>query len=87
MHTTPADALGNPLGAVLHEGTDFPHAMVLTIPDDQGKSCAYVGPVSWAHTVRTVDFQRLDDDEWTTRLFSEDVPPMPKWQQEFIHAP
>lgn len=79
VHTTPTDANGSTLGAVLHAATAQPRPMVFTVDHPDDEPCAYVGPVSTYHTVKTRDFKRFADEEWE----HSDRPPLEAWQRSF----
>lgn len=81
VHTTATDATGNVIGHVLHAGTSTPRTMILTIPDQSGKPCAFVGAVSQFRTTTTNDFLRLDDEDWRSEV--ETIDPEP-WQRDFM---
>lgn len=81
VHTTATDASGNTIGHVLHAGTTMPRTMILTIPDQSGKPCAFVGAVSQFRTTTTRDFKRLDDGAWNAEVPS--IEPEP-WQRDFM---
>jgi hypothetical protein len=84
VHTTPADQAGSPIGVILHGATAPPTAMVLTIPGDDGESCAFVGPISQYRTVKTRDFDRLDDQRWKQMLNEGSAPGPEAWQRDFM---
>jgi len=84
VHTTPADSAGNTIGRVLHAATAHPRVMVMTIADDKGDSCAFIGPVSQYRTVVTDDFKRLDDEKWDEMLMTGKAPGPQDWQRDFM---
>jgi hypothetical protein len=65
VHTQPTDAMGNPVGRILHAGTGDPTLglFVATRPGD-GEATAFVGPVASFHAWITEGFHRLTDEEW-----------------------
>jgi len=67
VHTQPADEVGNMVGKVLHVATGYPRLMVTTVDTCQGPR-AYVGVTFAYHERVTTDFQRLNDEEWSTLL-------------------
>lgn len=77
VHTQPADESGNSVGKVLHVATGYPRLMVTTVDTCQGPR-AYVGVTFAYHERVTTDFQRLNDEEWSSSLEDgkrpEDVP-------------
>jgi len=84
VHTQPTDEVGNRVGRVLHVGTGFPHLLVARIEHDGGTNRqTYRGYVSTFSQLVTENFQRLDDDDWRTRLEKEPPPPVP-WLDSLI---
>jgi hypothetical protein len=83
VHTAPTDAMGNPVGWVLHAATGHPAMMVMTVPQCDGTSNAYVGPVSSYYGVLTDNFQRKTDSEWELDITKDDPPPSPTWTLDF----
>jgi hypothetical protein len=67
VHTQPADEAGNIVGKVLHVGTGYPRYMVTTIDTCNGPR-AYAGVVYAYHEQVTENFERLTDEEWSTRF-------------------
>jgi hypothetical protein len=63
VHTQPTDAVGTPVGRVLHVGTGPARKMVITVETCQGPR-AYVGAVSSTFTQVTEGFDRLTDGRW-----------------------
>jgi hypothetical protein len=66
VHTSPADANGNPVGWVLHAGTGPVNMAVVVAPIPGRGSVAFVGPVLSSYEVVTENFRRLTDEEWQT---------------------
>ena len=67
VHTQAADEAGNTVGRVLHVATGYPRLMVTTIDTCQGPR-AYVGVTFAYHERVTEDYQRLNDEDWSTIL-------------------
>lgn len=65
VHTAPTDALGNPVGWVLHAGTG-PINMGVFVAESENKSIAFVGPVMSYYEHVTTNFHRFTDEEWAT---------------------
>lgn len=76
VHTQPTDELGTPVGRVLHVGTGYTRAMVVTAETCDGPR-AYAGLASSYHEEVTENFQRLDDDDWATRIEAGEVQEVP----------
>lgn len=66
VHTAPTDALGIPIGWVLHVGTGPLDMAILTTRTADGQYCAFVGPVLSYYEHLTTGFKRLTDEEWKT---------------------
>ncbi len=78
IHTQPTDELGNYVGKVLHVGTGMINQAVVIAEPCPGERMAFIGPVgSYAEYV-TLDFKRLNDEEWKA-LAAENPPPRPDW--------
>jgi hypothetical protein len=74
VHTEPTDALGNPVGNVLHVGTGDARLMVVVVDTCSG-SHVYTGLASSYQEIVMPNFQRLDDPTWATMVRTEpDVP-------------
>lgn len=82
IHTAPTDAVGSPVGWVLHAATGYTRMAVFTLADDEGVH-AYVGPVSSFHTVLAESFTRHTDSEWELMLFTESETTRPSWDASF----
>jgi hypothetical protein len=67
VHTQPAEGGGEIVGKVLHVATGFPRLMALTVDTCTGPR-AYAGMAYAYHELVTRDFERLTDDEWTSRV-------------------
>lgn len=64
VHTQPTDALGNPVGHVLHAGTGPLNMAVVVAETCEGQQTAFVGPVMSYYEHVSLDFKRLTDEEW-----------------------
>lgn len=80
VHTAPTDEQGNERGWVLHAATNHPLFMIMTVPQCDGSSLAYIGPVSNYQTLLTERYERLTDEEWAKRL---DEGVVPSWARDF----
>jgi hypothetical protein len=78
VHTQPADEVGNPVGRVLHVATGYPRMMVVTVDTCMGPR-AYAGVVFAYHELTTNNFERLTDEQWSTRVSSKALPPEVPW--------
>ncbi len=67
---------------VLHVGTGYANAMVMTVETTCGLK-AYVGPVSSYYESIEGNFLRLTDEEWKAR-FDDETPPRPTWTSSFL---
>ena len=64
IHTTPTTCGGEVIGAISHVGTGPVNLGVFITENHQGDLTAFVGPVMSYYEYRTLDFLRLNDDEW-----------------------
>jgi len=64
IHTTPTYCGGGSLGAISHVGTGPINLGVFITENHLGESTAFVGPVMSYYEYRTMNFLRLNDDEW-----------------------
>lgn len=64
IHTTPTDCGGGMIGAISHVGTGPINLGVFITENHLGESTAFVGPVMSYYEYRTMNFLRLNDDEW-----------------------
>jgi hypothetical protein len=76
VHTQPTDEEGNPVGHVLHVGTDYPHPFAVTLESCNGP-VTYRGFVSSYRQVVTNHFQRLTDEAWQQQKSTDH--PLPAW--------
>lgn len=82
VHTQPTDEVGNPVGRVLHVGTDGPRRMIVVVDTCSGPR-AYAGLASSYHEHVTQDFSRLSDSEWAPMA----KPPSPPWFGDLAPLP
>jgi hypothetical protein len=82
VHTQPTDEVGNDVGKVLHVGTGQPRLMVVTTNTCAGPR-AYVGLASSYYEHVTDDFERLNDEEWATKVTDGGVSDVP-WMAPVI---
>ena len=64
--------------SVLHVGTGYPRLMIMTVDSCQGPR-AYAGAVFDYREHLARGLTRLDDDEWTSLLATEQAPPPASW--------
>jgi hypothetical protein len=64
IHTTPTDCGGVVIGAISHVGTGPINLGVFITKNHQGDLTAFAGPVMSYYEYRTLDFLRLNNDEW-----------------------
>jgi len=83
VHTQPTDAFGVPVGRVLHVGTGSARLMVVTADTCNGPR-AYVGLASSYFEEITDNYQRLNDEEWAARLYSNQAPEDVEWMQDIV---
>jgi len=75
IHTTPTYCEGGSLGAISHVGTGPINLGVFVTENDQSILTAFVGPVMSYYEYRTLNYLRLDDEEWSSDyLFSATRP-------------
>jgi hypothetical protein len=85
VHTQSTDLDGNLVGKVLHVGTGLPRMLIVTIAHDHGTHAqTYWGFVSSYGETVTDHFQRLTDDDWTRRVFTNQAVLTPKWLQSVV---
>ena len=76
VHTQPTDEGGSMVGKVLHVGTGMPRLMVVTVNTCVGPR-AYAGLASSYFEKITSNFERLDDEAWSSLIQAKtpaDVP-------------
>ena len=75
IHTTPTDCGGGSLGAISHVGTGNINVGVFITENDLGEPTAFIGPVISYYEYRTMNYLRLNDEEWESNyLFSATRP-------------
>ena len=82
VHTQPTDEGGAPVGRVLHVGTGMPRTMVVTTNGCSGPR-AYVGLVSSYFEKITENFERLDDEQWSSDISAKTPDDVP-WMQPIV---
>jgi hypothetical protein len=82
VHTQPTDEGGTPVGRVLHVGTGAGRLMVVTVDTCTGPR-AYAGLGSSYYETITEDFDRLDDDRWST-ILRQSPPAAPEWAADLV---
>jgi Protein of unknown function (DUF3160) len=82
VHTQPTDEGGDMVGRVLHVGTGMPRLMVVTVNTCVGPR-AYVGLASSYYEKITENFERLDDQQWSSELQQTPPPDVP-WMADLI---
>jgi len=86
VHTQPRDFGGGTVGKVLHMGTAYPRAGVVTIDTCQGPR-AYVGAFSSVYSLTTLNFERRTDQEWADELVAEGTPAEFPWYADLLSGP
>lgn len=86
IHTQPTDESGNVVGKVLHAGTGFINLGIFLVdcPSSDGNLMAYVGPVMSYYENTTNNFDRLTDQEWSDKVWDEDIPERPFWTNIYL---
>jgi hypothetical protein len=64
IHTTPTDCGGGVIGAISHVGTGPINLGIVVTENNNSELTAFVGPVMSYYEYRTMNFLRLNDDEW-----------------------
>ena len=82
VHTQPTDEAGNDVGRILHVGTGAPRLMVVTVETCQGPR-AYAGLAYSYGELITDNWERLNDDDWSTRIMASPFPDVP-WMSEVL---
>jgi hypothetical protein len=80
VHTQPFDAVGNPVGNVLHVGTGDARLMVVVADTCSGPR-AYAGLASSYQELVTTNYERLDDPTWEGMV--RDQPDVP-WAADLV---
>jgi hypothetical protein len=82
VHTVPTDCFGNPLGAVVHVGTG-PVNMGVFIADVPGNAkTAFIGPVYSYYNYTTLNYERLNDEDWKTTYLYQSL--RPDWVNVYL---
>lgn len=85
VHTQPTDLEGIPVGKVLHVGTGLPRMLIVTVAHDHGAHAqTYRGFVSSYGETVTDHFQRLTDEDWMRRVFTNQAVLTPAWLQSVL---
>lgn len=75
FHTAPSDEFGNIVGYVKHAGTG-PINLMIVVTDLPGVGqVAFAGPVYSYYEYTTLNFKRLNDDEWKSSYLSKSARP------------
>jgi hypothetical protein len=82
VHTQPTDEAGNPVGKVLHVGTGYTRAMIVTANTCTGPR-AYAGLASSYFEKVTEQFDRLTDERWKDGL-NQATPPDVPWMADLV---
>jgi hypothetical protein len=82
VHTQPTDEGGTPVGRVLHVGTGMPRMMVVTANGCSGPR-AYVGLASSYFEKITENFERMDDEQWSSEISAQTPDDVP-WMQPIV---
>ncbi|HDS08531.1 MAG TPA: DUF3160 domain-containing protein [Bacteroides sp.] len=88
VHTQPTTYEGTVIGKVMHVGNGLINMGVFLAPNPCNPEhlMAFAGPVSSFHTMNTLDFKRLTDQEWEEMFRSDLVQPpdRPDWVGVYI---
>jgi hypothetical protein len=82
VHTQPTEPGGAPAGKVLHVATGPAELIIVTIDTCEGPK-AYAGLASSYYEQITRDFERLSDQEWQERIWT-DPPPRVSWMSDVL---
>jgi hypothetical protein len=83
VHTQPTDASGNPVGRVLHVATGRPRLMVVTVETCSGPR-AFAGLASSYFEQITENYDRIDDNQWSSQLEMQGSPPDVPWMNGVV---
>jgi hypothetical protein len=86
VHTSPADALGNIVGWVVHAGTGPLNLAFLVTEIPGAGPVAFVGPVMSYHEYVSTNFKRLTDEEWKAQ-YAGVVSSRPSWTNLYLADP
>jgi len=82
FHTAPSDEFGNIVGYVKHAGTG-PINLMIVVTDLPGVGqVAFAGPVYSYYEYTTLNFKRLNDDEWKSSYLSKSA--RPDWVNVYL---
>jgi hypothetical protein len=87
VHTQSTDESGNIIGKVLHTAVGMVNLGVFLAnsPSASNQPMAYIGPVSSYYQTTTLDFKRMTDEEWKTRINQEQFPRLrPDWVYSYL---
>jgi len=86
VHTQPTDSAGNLVGKLLHVGVGKINLGVFLAdsPVNNFQPTCFVGPLMSYYEKITGNFQRLTDEEWSSLLQSDDLPPRPDWVNIYL---
>jgi hypothetical protein len=82
VHTQPTDEGGSPVGRVLHVGTGYTRAMIVTANTCTGPR-AYAGVASSYFEHVTEQYDRLTDERWKDGL-NQATPPDVPWMTDIV---
>jgi hypothetical protein len=82
IHTAPTDEMGIEVGYVKHSGTGPINLMIVTTELPGVGMVAFAGPVYSYYEYTTINFQRLNDDEWKNTYLSKSV--RPDWVNVYL---
>lgn len=83
VHTAPTDEAGAPVGWVKHVGTGLINTGIVIAPSIGGGLTAYTGPMMSYHEHTTLNFKRLNDDEWAQGIANR-MYTRPDWTNEYL---
>ena len=85
IHTQPTDENGIMVGRVLHAGTGYINlGVVLAEIPGSDVTVAYSGAFTSYYEYITNDFLRINDQEWTEKVYNEDIPSRPEWTTAYL---
>lgn len=70
VHTSPTDESGFPVGWVWHVGTGPLDLAVIVTEMVDGQKIAFAGPVMSFYEYTSINYKRLNDQEWREQFFS-----------------
>ncbi len=81
-HTSPTDALGNPVGWVKHAGTGKRNLMIVAAEHPNEGLTVFAGPVNSYYEYITNGFYRISDSEWREEYL--DKAQRPEWTNIYL---